>query len=389
MNQPTNQVNQMNQMNRPTNPPASPWTNPSIKRPTRRPLYVVGHGLVLGRSGGRLVVSRDKAVITSAPLGRISEVVVFGNVGITTPAMAAILAEDAPLVLLSADGRVRGRLEPPRASHIDARRRQLLLHHDEPARLELARAFVRGKLHNQDVLLRRRAATAEVPEDVWALARRIAAAGAAVDIATSIPELIGVEGAASAAYFRGIRLLLPAELGFRRRERFDPDLVNVLVNYTSALLREVVFGAVVAAGLDPYVSFLHAPRPGRPTLVFDLMEEWRAVLLESTVLGVLGLRMIRPEDLTIDPTPRRGGTQRGSADDPGGDTAGDAAPGRPRLGPAGTAAVIARFRARVDAPARSWTVAPGTTYATLIREQSLALRRRLTDDVPYEPFHWR
>ncbi len=34
-------------------------------------------------------------------------------------------------------------------------------------------------------------------------------------------------------------------------------------------------------------------------------------------------------------------------------------------------------------------MAPGTTYATLIREQSLALRRRLTDDVPYEPFHWR
>ncbi len=120
------------------------------------------------------------------------------------------------------------------------------------------------------------------------------------------------------------------------------------------------------------MSFLHAPRSGRPTLVFDLMEEWRAVLLESTVLGVLGLRMIRPEDLTTDPAPRTG----------------DSTDGRPRLGPSASAAVIARFRARVDSPARSWTVSPGTTYATLIREQSLVLRRRLIDGVPYEPFRW-
>ncbi|WP_250281363.1 CRISPR-associated endonuclease Cas1 [Frankia sp. CiP1_Cm_nod2] len=348
--------------------------------PTRRPLYVVGHGLVLGRSGGRLVASRDGAVVTSAPLGRISEVVAFGNVGITTPAMTALLAEDIPLVLLTADGRVRGRLEPPKASHIEARRRQALLHHDDPARLELARAFVRGKIHNQDVLLRRRAARAAEPAEVWALARRVAAAGAAVDNAASIAELVGIEGAASGAYFRGIRLLLPDELGFRRRERLDPDLVNILINYTSALLREVVFGAVVAAGLDPYTSFLHAPRPGRPTLVFDLMEEWRAVLLESTVLGVLGLRMIRPEDLSTGPAPRGGGADNST--DGGTD-------GRPRLGPAASAAVIARFRARVDSPARSWTASPGTTYATLIRGQSLALRGRLVDSVPYEPFHWR
>ncbi len=101
------------------------------------------------------------------------------------------------------------------------------------------------------------------------------------DDAPTLSTLLGVEGAAG-AYFRGIRLLLDdtAAAGFRRRDRSDVDIVNVLVNYYSALLREVVMGAMVAAGLDPYLSFLHTPSRGRPTLVFDLMEEWRPILLE-------------------------------------------------------------------------------------------------------------
>ncbi|MDT3440465.1 CRISPR-associated endonuclease Cas1 [Pseudofrankia sp. BMG5.37] len=410
-------------------------------RPSRRPLYVTGHGLVLGRRGGRLVASRDGVVVTSAPLGRISEVVLFGNVTVTTPAMTALLAEDVPLALLTADGRPRGRLEPPRASHIVARRRQLELHHDDKARLRLAQAFVRGKIHNQDILLRRRAAGTPADEDAWALARRVAAAGPAAAATRSVAELNGVEGAASGAYFRALRLLLADGLGFRRRERHAPDVVNMLINYTSALLREIVFGAVVAAGLDPYVSFLHVPHPGRPTLVFDLMEEWRPVLLESTVLSVLGLRMVGPADV-IAPEPPAART----AAPPGGRTAGptagrsaaphprDGIPGdvtgstppdawaspgaaqadgsagdgrgavasrhdggaeypplapRPRLRPEATAAVIERFRARVDSPARTWGPATGVTYGSQIRAQCLALRQTLLDGVPYEPFRWR
>lgn len=118
-----------------------------MKSPTRHPFYVVGHGHMITRAGGRLVVKRDGVPTTSAPLGRISEVVVFGNVGLTTPALNALLAEDVPLVLLSVDGRQRGRLEPPRASAVDARRHQFDAYLDPVARLAHARTIVRGKIH--------------------------------------------------------------------------------------------------------------------------------------------------------------------------------------------------------------------------------------------------
>lgn len=62
-----------------------------------------------------------------------------------------------------------------------------------------------------------------------------------------------------------------------------------------------MIAAVAAAGLDSCVSFLHTPARGRPTLAFDLMEEWRPVLVESTVLALVGLRAVTDADLTETP----------------------------------------------------------------------------------------
>ncbi|WP_131787812.1 CRISPR-associated endonuclease Cas1 [Protofrankia symbiont of Coriaria ruscifolia] len=335
---------------------------------TRQPLYVVGHGSVLSKRGGRLVISRDGQVITSAPLSLVAEVVLLGNVTVTTPTMNALLADSVPLVLLTDDGRARGRLEPPSAPHIDVRRQQLARSGDESARLELARAVVRGKIHNQDILLRRRAARSTDPDEVWALAHRLAELANLVDDAPTLSTLLGVEGAAAGAYFRGIRLLLDdtAAAGFRRRDRSDVDIVNVLVNYCSALLREVVMGAVVAAGLDPYLSFLHTPSRGRPALVFDLMEEWRPILLESTVLALLGLGIANSDHVTVTPD-------------------------GPRLAPEVTSAAINRFRARMAAPARGWPKgAESGSYADRLRGQSREFRGWvLGESEAYQPFVWR
>ncbi|WP_239331884.1 CRISPR-associated endonuclease Cas1 [Frankia sp. CiP3] len=334
---------------------------------TRQPLYVLGHGSVLSKRGGRLVVVRDGQVITSAPLTLVAEVILLGNVTVTTPTMNALLADGVPLVLLTSDGRARGRLEPPSAPHIDLRRRQLVRCGDESVRLETARSIVRGKIHNQDVLLRRRASGSASPDEVWALAHRLADLAKIVDEAPTIGALLGVEGAAAGAYFRGIRLLLPDMIGFQRRERSDVDITNTLINYCSALLREIVMGAVVAAGLDPYLSFLHTPTCGRPTLVFDLMEEWRPILLESTVLALLGLGMARAEHVTVTPD-------------------------GPRLASEITSAAIKRFRARLAAPARGWP-AKGTEnglYADRLRGQARDFRSWiLGESETYQPFVWR
>jgi CRISPR-associated protein Cas1 len=304
---------------------------------------------------------------------------------VTTAALHSLLANDIPLVLLSGSGRALGRLEPPGAPHVAARTRQLDLHRDPATRLALARAMVSAKIHNQAVLLRRRARRSGDPDAVWTVVGRLAELEQAAARAVSVPGLMGIEGAAAGGYFGALRHLVVPGYGFVRRDRAAGDVVNALINYCSALLRETVLSAILAAGLDPYLSFLHTPRRGRPTLAFDLMEEWRPVLLESTVLALLRLGTITPADLAPGEALR---------DDPTSINPPAADPARERLWltSSATAAAVARLHARLAAPARGWPEPPErASYADLIGRQALRLRGFLLGDDPagYQAFRWR
>ena len=333
---------------------------------TAVPLYVLDVGAVVTKRGGRLLVARDGKALTSAPLMRLSEVVLFGNVGVTTPALHALLSRDVPVVFLRGDGRARGRLEPAGSPHVQLRLAQLARSADPASCLELARELVAGKLANQRVLLLRRSRRGPGPqrEAVRAAAGLLDTHQHAVLEADSLERLRGIEGAASGAYFRALRLLLPAGTGFQRRERRDPDVVNALLNYCAALLREYVIGAITAAGLDPHVSFLHLPMRGRPTLAFDLMEEWRPILVEATMLALLGLRAVTPDDLVP--------TEEG-----------------PRLRPEACAAAIRRFHERLGQAAGVTLSGGGPSYGTRIHRQARRLRTWIQEAQPYKAARWR
>jgi CRISPR-associated protein Cas1 len=331
-----------------------------------RPFHVVGAGCVVGRRGGRLVALKDGRLRASAPLTQISEVVLSGQVSVSTRALHTLLAHDIPLILLSESGRPLGRLEPPGAGHVLARRRQLLRHTDPADRVEFARAVVAGKIRNQQILLRRRARQARNPDVVWDAARRLSALEVRVADCADVAEVMGVEGGAAGIYYRAIGALLDPGLAFTGRNRRGRDVVNALTNYCSALLRETMISGLLEAGLDPQVSFLHTPARGRPTLAFDLMEEWRPVLLDSTVLALVGLRAVTAEDL-----------------EEGSDGPSLSADARGRL--------ITRFHTRLAAPARGWPPPPTSrSYGEQIRAQCRALRAWiLADTARYTPFAWR
>ncbi|OLT23340.1 CRISPR-associated endonuclease Cas1 [Actinomadura sp. CNU-125] len=334
---------------------------------TGRPFHVVGAGCSVGKRGGRLVAFKEGLPRTSAPLTMISEVLVSGRVQVSTAAMHALLAHDIPLVLLTENGRPLGRLEPPSGAHVDARRAQLALHTDPAARLAMARAAIVGKIRNQHVLLRRRARRAPDPDAVWEAARRLSILESRATTCESIPAVMGMEGGAAGIYYRAIRTFVDPTLGCTRRDRQGRDVVNALTNYCSALLRETVVSGILAAGLDPFVSFLHEPARGRPTLAFDLMEEWRPVLLDATVLALIGLKSVTTSDLE------------------------DGGAGRPLLSPDARARIVERFHARLAAPARGWPEPPSRrTYRDQVRAQCTALRTWiLSRSDEYEPFVWR
>jgi CRISPR-associated protein Cas1 len=120
--------------------------------------------------------------------------------------------------------------------------------------------------------------------------------------------LLSIEGRAAQKYWAGVRLLVPQALGWEgRRGRGAHDPINSALNYGYAILARQVEQALVLAGLDPFAGFLHADRPGKPSLTFDLIEEFRQPVVDRVILGMVGKHMpitVR-EDGMLDDVARR------------------------------------------------------------------------------------
>jgi CRISPR-associated endonuclease Cas1/group II intron reverse transcriptase/maturase len=110
-------------------------------------------------------------------------------------------------------------------------------------------------------------------------------------------QIMAQEGNAAQSYWQQVRHLVADETDFQNREHQGAkDLMNMLLNYGYGILYGRVWSAVLNARLHPAVSFLHEPQTNKPTLVFDLVEEFRAPIVDRTIIALIN----RGEKLTIE-----------------------------------------------------------------------------------------
>jgi CRISPR-associated protein Cas1 len=118
----------------------------------------------------------------------------------------------------------------------------------------------------------------------------------------SLDEVRGHEGAASSLYYQAFRTFLSEDWEFEgRRRRPASDPVNALLSFGYTLLYKDILHAINVVGLDPYLGFLHAVKPGHASLVSDMVEEWRTIIVDSVVLSLLNGRMLTREDFVTSP----------------------------------------------------------------------------------------
>jgi CRISPR-associated protein Cas1 len=263
----------------------------------RSPLYVVEQGTKIVREGRRLNVVKNDETLTSTAVLQLSQVIIFGNSQVTTPALRLLLDEGAEVVMLSRSGRFYGRLVGATNGNGALRVAQVLCSRDTAFAQATAQACVHGKLHNTRVLLQRYAR--RHPDEtgkIHAAVDRLGELIARVPRTQTNNSLMGVEGQGAAIYFGVLPALLKPPWQFRQRTRRPPlDPVNALLSFAYTLLLQNVLGAVQTAGLDPYVGFLHQINYNRPSLALDLVEEFRPIIADSLVLRCLNNEIITRE----------------------------------------------------------------------------------------------
>jgi CRISPR-associated protein Cas1 len=275
----------------------------ALRQAEQSELVLTVPGSFLGKSGERLVVRRDRRIVFEAPALQVRSVTVAEHgVSLSSDVVAHCASHGIPLVFIEHPGRVSALLTAPQASPAEVQLRQLRAHDDPDRSVVIARQFVLGKVKNQRNLalyLGKYHAKA-TPKFAEALEGLLAGAPKLLAELKALPRtaddgyrgrLFSIEGRFASLYWAvfGAALNGKTEFPGRRREGAR-DLVNALLNYGYAVLASRVHLALVQAGLNPHVSFLHTIQDGKPTLVYDLMEEFRPQVVDRTVLALLTRR---------------------------------------------------------------------------------------------------
>lgn len=326
-------------------------------------LYLTQPGTRLELEHGRLVASQGTDEVLSVPATRIDRVIVVGGCHVTTPALAFLLDHHIDLVFLAADGRVRGRLDAGTIGSLATRRLQYRRADDAAFALALAKAIVAGKARNA----RTRCLELDTDNDPAALTliARITAAIEGIPAAPDLDVLRGLEGSVARWYFAVLGRHLREPWTFTKRARRPPpDPVNAILSIVYTLLMEQCRAALTVTGLDPECGFLHAERPGRPSLALDLMEEFRPVIADPVAWTLFNNRMLAERHFVA--------AERGRG---------------VRLTPEGWKQVARQYTRRLERPIHIPGRVTKITYRKVLEVQAWRLRRVIDGDVScYEPF---
>jgi len=273
----------------------------AVRRDEALPVYVQSQRAKVSKSGETLEISVEDEKVQSARLGEVSQVALWGNVYLTTPALHELMAREITVTWHSHGGWFMGHTMGTGHKNVEVRTAQYRASFDQAHCLRLAKGFVVAKIQNARTLLRRNWKAGEAPETLLDAFRQD------IDLARrakALPELLGAEGNAAARYFREFRNMLSRPEGedelpfdFDRRNRRPPvDPVNALLSFAYALLVRTWTVTLSAVGFDPYRGFYHQPRYGRPALALDLMEPFRPLVAESAVIQAINNGEVKPSD---------------------------------------------------------------------------------------------
>ena len=259
-------------------------------------LYVTTQGAYLRQEGETVVASVERADVLRLPIHTLAGIVCFGQVACSPPLLGLCGERGVHVSFLSEWGKFLARVTGPVSGNVLPRREQVRRSDEPSATCELARSFVLGKLANGRTVLQRTQRDHGPDPELTHSVRVIAGVVLRVQSVTDIDTLRGLEGEAASAYFSAFNSMIRSQknvFSMTTRSRRPPlDPLNALLSFLYTLLAHDCEAALEGVGLDPQIGFLHALRPGRPSLALDLMEEFRPILSDRVALSLINLNQV-------------------------------------------------------------------------------------------------
>lgn len=250
------------------------------------PAYVSEQGAIVSKRGEELIVKKEGLAIGSIRMMELSHLSVLGNAQVTTQTIHELCERNIPICYFSTGGWFYGTTLGMSHKNVHLRMKQYNTASDQERSLAIAKCFIGGKVKNCRTMLRRNcgntsSAALEVLTEILD----------AIDGAKNAGELLGIEGTASRIYFMHFKSMLKSPnstFDMNSRNRRPPrDPVNALLSFTYSLLSKDATIALMSVGFDPHMGFFHRPKYGKPSLALDLMEEFRPIIADSVVLGLI------------------------------------------------------------------------------------------------------
>ena len=268
-------------------------------------LYVTDQGAYLKAKQYQFQVFYKHKLRCKIPVNRVTNIVLFGCCNMSHGAVKLALSRRIPVMYLSYRGRYFGRLQSEGQAKVEYLNFQVKNSFNPTFVRIQAKKIVLAKLQNSRVLLMRlnrrqkKKTTAKAIDEIGKLMKKLPQA-------KTLEAIRGYEGKAAVYYFRGLGCLFTESFTISERNRRPPkDPVNSLLSLGYTLLSQNVFSLIQAVGLHTHFGNLHTTRDNHPALVLDLMEEFRAQVVDSLIAYLVNKKIITIDDFT--PPDERGG----------------------------------------------------------------------------------
>jgi len=328
----------------------------------KKTIYVTTSGQ-LKREQNTLCLINDQGK-RFLPVEDISEIFVLGEVDINKKLLEFIASKEIILHFFNYHGYYVGSFYP--REHYNSGYMTILQaqHYiDNEKRTELAKAFVQGAYNNiRQVLMYYSHREKPLSEIIG----RVEDLGQTIDSATSIDELMAIEGNIRETYYKAFDIIIDnQDFVFDRRSKRPPtNEINAMISFGNSLMYTTILSEIYKTHLDPRIGFLHASNFRRFSLNLDVAEIFKPIIVDRVIFTLLGRKMLDKSDFMG----KLGGIV---------------------LDEKGKTTFIKEFENKLTSTISHRELGRNVSYRRLLRLELYKLEKHLMGEKPFQPFKAR